>query len=149
MNPGKVDCARATISVCSLSCFGGGGGGGVRKHEIFLPALSLALPRKRGRGAHRARSAKVLQPNAPDFASFIDFEPRLADTEGVRAQPPDSLRSSPRKRGPRVTDRGSWIPASVGMNGSFVPNSSPQIFFLKSPRPRANALFYPTAIFPR
>src|SRR5262249_25984038 len=27
------------------------------------------------------------------------------------------LRSSPRKRGPRVTDRGPWIPASAGMNG--------------------------------
>ena len=27
------------------------------------------------------------------------------------------IRSSPRKRGPRVTDRGPWIPASTGMNG--------------------------------
>src|SRR5712691_7381698 len=92
MDPGEVESARATNSVCSLSRLRGRGGEGVRKHEIFLPAL----PRKRGRGAHRARSAKVLQPNAPDFASLIDFEPRLADTEGGRAQPPDSLRSSPR-----------------------------------------------------
>jgi putative tryptophan/tyrosine transport system substrate-binding protein len=27
------------------------------------------------------------------------------------------LRSSPRKRGPRATEPGSWIPASAGMNG--------------------------------
>src|SRR6266404_2477685 len=140
MDPGEVESARATNSVCPPSRLRGGGGEGVRKHEIFLPALSLALPRKRGRGAHRARSAKVLQPNAPDFASLIDFEPRLADTEGGRAQPPDSLRSSPRKRGPRITDRGSWIPASAGMNGSFVPNSSPQSAAAASPRARANGL---------
>src|SRR5262249_60419703 len=27
------------------------------------------------------------------------------------------LRSSPRKRGPRATERGPWIPACAGMNG--------------------------------
>src|SRR5262249_11321675 len=29
------------------------------------------------------------------------------------------FRSSPRKRGPRVPDRGPWIPAFAGMNGVF------------------------------
>src|SRR6516162_5891094 len=34
----------------------------------------------------------------------------------MRRRAPE-LRSSPRKRGPRATDRGVWIPAYAGMNG--------------------------------
>src|SRR5438132_11023627 len=34
----------------------------------------------------------------------------------MRRHPPE-LRSSPRKRGFRVTERGPWIPACAGMNG--------------------------------
>src|SRR5438876_3297633 len=34
----------------------------------------------------------------------------------MRRHPPE-LRSSPRKRGPRDTERGHWIPACAGMNG--------------------------------
>jgi ABC-type uncharacterized transport system substrate-binding protein len=35
----------------------------------------------------------------------------------MKRVPRSELRSSPRKRGPRVTERGPWIPACAGMNG--------------------------------
>src|SRR5258708_7567151 len=92
--------------------------------------LSLARGLRRPDLArHRARRSAV--PGADNFVSGDQSEDRQipwhrraadlararrrGDRMTLRLEAP--IRSSPRKRGPTATERGSWIPACAGMNG--------------------------------
>src|SRR5215467_5082510 len=46
------------------------------------------------------------------------------------------IRSSPRKRGPRVRGRGSWIPAFAGTNGDFCVVDEKDVVALRDARRR-------------
>src|SRR5262245_1982175 len=49
---------------------------------------------------------------------LVRTPPWLREYDVAKADGPSNIRSSPRKRGPSVTDCGPWIPAYAGMSGS-------------------------------
>src|SRR5215831_14215663 len=93
-----------------------------------LVAETIIVKHARGAG----RPAKLLVPqggfepstyrlrsdcSAVELLRRPQREPCSKEARPCRSAVLASLRSSPRKRGARVTDCGPWIPAYAGMNG--------------------------------